>query len=181
DYYQPGGPIFLEIGGEWDIDEAGGRLETHVGYLDYAQRHKGAFYYLEHRYYGQSIPLLPQDREDIKWLSSEQALADVAVFIESVNRYKGYTYPKWVVIGCSYAGMLSSWFRQAYPSLTVGAIASSAPVQAKVDFFEAYEVVDRDLKMYGENCSDAVQTALNEAHALVQTQEGRQRITELFG
>ncbi|VDK31440.1 unnamed protein product [Anisakis simplex] len=31
--------------------------------------------------------------------------------------------------------MLSAWFRQFYPELTVGALASSAPIGAKVDFY----------------------------------------------
>ena len=87
---------------------------------------------------------------NLKYLSSEQALADTAVFIRTINKYKGYVNPKWVTFGGSYSGKadyqcrrvksmtlgaLSAWFRELYPELTVGAVGSSGPVLAKTDFF----------------------------------------------
>jgi hypothetical protein len=40
----------------------------------------------------------------------------------------------WVTIGGSYPGALSAWFRYKYPHLTVGALASSAVINAILDF-----------------------------------------------
>ena len=68
-------------------------------------------------------------------MSAEQAIADVAYFIESMNRehhLPGGT--KWIVLGCSYAGSLAAWVRMKYPHLVFAAYASSAPVLAKADF-----------------------------------------------
>ncbi|KAH7715555.1 hypothetical protein AAVH_17040 [Aphelenchoides avenae] len=73
--------------------------------LEYAESQHAAVYLLEHRYYGKSIPLHPQATDaHLTYLSSEQALADAAQFVETINRYKNYVNPKWVSFGCSYAG-----------------------------------------------------------------------------
>lgn len=72
---------------------------------------------------------------NLKYLTSEQALADLAAFIEGMNQFYGFgDEVKWIVIGGSYAGTLAAWLRLKYPHLVYGAIASSAPLLAKLDF-----------------------------------------------
>lgn len=70
----------------------------------------------------------------LKYLSSRQALEDVANFIRVVTVEQQLQNAKWIVWGGSYAGNLAAWFRQKYPQLAYGAIASSAPVLAELDF-----------------------------------------------
>ena len=57
-----------------------------------------------------------------------------AYFIQTVNVQKNLTNPRWIVFGGSYSGSLAALFRLRYPDLTLGAVASSAPIQAKTDF-----------------------------------------------
>lgn len=69
------------------------------------------------------------------YLSSEQALADLAYFIENVNI--GYKFPnstKWIVFGGSYGGSLAAWTRAKYPHLVHGAVSTSGPLLAQIDF-----------------------------------------------
>lgn len=73
--------------------------------------------------------------ENLQYLTSHQALADVASFIEAMNyKYKLEPTQKWIVFGGSYAGNLVAWAREKYPHLIHGAISSSGPLLAKVDF-----------------------------------------------
>lgn len=50
---------------------------------------------------------------------------------------------KVLCIGGSYPGNLAAWFREVYPDLTVGCFSHSAPVFAKMDYFEYGQVVYR--------------------------------------
>jgi hypothetical protein len=65
-------------------------------------------------------------------LNSEQALKDLAYFLNAMSTNKMYNINNnpWIAIGGSYPGALSAWFRYKYPHLTIGAIASSAVILA---------------------------------------------------
>lgn len=72
---------------------------------------------------------------NLKYLSSEQALADLAYFIVGMN--KKYNLPKgtkWIAFGGSYPGNLAAWVRAKYPHLVHGAMSASGPLLAKIDF-----------------------------------------------
>ncbi len=71
---------------------------------------------------------------NLKYLSSEQALADLANFISYQKTALNLIGNKWIVFGGSYSGSLAAWFRLKYPYLAHGAVASSAPMLAKKNF-----------------------------------------------
>lgn len=53
EHYVPGGPIFIYLGGEWEISYGwvtGGHM------YDMAKELNGYIFYTEHRYYGKSYP-----------------------------------------------------------------------------------------------------------------------------
>ena len=56
----------------------------------------------------------------LKYLNSEQALADLAAFSQSMAREFNLTSSKWISFGGSYPGSLSAWFRLKYPHLVHG-------------------------------------------------------------
>lgn len=72
--------------------------------------------------------------DSLRFLSSRQALADLAHFRTAIAEARGLTNAKWVAFGGSYPGSLAAWFRLKYPHLVHAAVASSAPVHATVNF-----------------------------------------------
>lgn len=73
--------------------------------------------------------------ENLQYLSMDQALADLA----HVIRYKKTTVPglansKVILIGCSYAGNLVSYFRQLYPDLVDGVWSAGAALLYRLDY-----------------------------------------------
>lgn len=88
--------------------------------------------FAEHRYYGKSILNVrtPDGKEDLSFLTSEQALADYADLIGALKRRLGAEASRVITFGGSYGGMLSAWFRIKYPWVVDGALAGSAPILA---------------------------------------------------
>ncbi|KAI3910193.1 hypothetical protein MKW92_011875 [Papaver armeniacum] len=178
DYFRaPDGPIFLKICGEASCN---GITNDYLGVL--AKKFGAAIVTLEHRYYGKSSPFNTLSTENLKYLSSKQALFDLAVFREfyqeslnkKLNRSK--TDNPWIVFGVSYAGALSAWFRLKFPHLTCGSLASSAVVQA------VYNFTDFD-KQIGESAGPDCKSALQETTKLVEEKLGSDKtaVKTFFG
>ena len=60
-----------------------------------------------------------------------QTLKDIVTFKRDISKTWGLTGP-WILFGCSYAGALATWLKKVYPNDFAGAVASSAPIFAKV-------------------------------------------------
>lgn len=108
----------------------------------------------------------PATNENLVYLSSQQALADLAHFVtamtagspnkNSVRRREDLVIAgaegsvpsscQWVTFGGSYPGMLAGWARLKYPHLIYAAVSNSAPVQAKVDMASYNDWVAFDLR-----------------------------------
>lgn len=73
--------------------------------------------------------------DNLKWLTPDQALADLAYFIEYlIEKGEVQKGQKLAVFGGSYPGNLAAWARLKYPHLIHAAVASSAPVRAEEDY-----------------------------------------------
>ena len=98
------------------------------------------------RFYGKSHPTPDLSTDNLRYLSSHQALADIANFHDYiVQQYKLTEMNRWIAFGGSYSGALAAWLRIKYPHIVFGAIASSAPVLAEMDFYQYMEVVGQSL------------------------------------
>ncbi|XP_064088841.1 putative serine protease K12H4.7 [Macrobrachium nipponense] len=176
-FYKPGGPVFLMIGGEgpanpiWMVEGA---------WIPYAERLNAYLISLEHRYYGKSHPTEDVSVENLVYLSSEQALADLATFTVAMKEKLGLKDNKWIAFGGSYPGSLAAWYRLKYPHLVHGSIASSAPIVAQIDFREYLEVVRDALATVSEACNTAIKEATRQLQLLMAHRVGWQNITKRF-
>lgn len=126
------GPIFFFFGGEGGVED----FYNNSGALfEYAPEFGALIVFLEHRYYGTSTPVVAAaaagdtERQQLRYLTIEQALADTAVFLSSKAAVLGCPADTDVILwGGSYGGMLAAWFRFKYAHLSTGAIAASAPI-----------------------------------------------------
>lgn len=118
--------------------------------------------------------------ENMRYLSVDQALADIAHFITTIRKQAKYHRSKVVVVGGSYAGAMATWFRQKYPHLAVGAWSSSAPLKGKLDFSEFKEIVGQSIALVGgSDCFHIIQQGIAMAEELLRTNQ-LNRFKELF-
>lgn len=132
------------------------------------------------RFYGDSHPTSDLSVKNLVYLSSEQALADLASFVTAMNEQNNLTDTKWISFGGSYPGSLSAWFRLKYPHLVHGAVSTSGPLHAKADFFEYLQVVSDALDVTNPRCRPAVQEAMKMADMLMLHRIGWQTISKMF-
>ncbi|KXN68791.1 peptidase S28 [Conidiobolus coronatus NRRL 28638] len=157
-YYKPGGPAFVHIGGEGPLDIrsiSGGII------LQLAIENNGIIFGLEHRYYGESQPFDDWNADTLKYLSSLNGVKDAGNFIKNVinpTTNKPFKDTKWVSVGGSYPGSLSAWIRQEYPNDVFVGYASSGPVLAKEDYYEYEQVVASAL---GTQCANDMNSVKN--------------------
>ena len=154
------GPVFLMLGGEGPADPDWLATDTEI--MVNAAKYKAFVIFLEHRFYGESHPTPDTSLSNLVYLSSRQALRDAVYFKEYMVTLHNMTdNNKWVSFGGSYSGALSGWLRMLYPETVAGAVATSGPVQAELNFYQYLEVAGESLgtTKNGAQCVDAVRNA----------------------
>ncbi|KAL1636293.1 hypothetical protein SLS56_001273 [Neofusicoccum ribis] len=143
-YYKPGGPVIVLASGETSGE---GRLpflqKGIVAQLANATGGLGVI--LEHRYYGGSWPVSDLSTASLRFLTTDQALADTQFFAEHVvfEGLEDYdlspSATPWIAYGGSYAGAFVAFLRKLYPATFWGAISSSGVTEAIYDYWQYYE------------------------------------------
>ncbi|KAI4300525.1 hypothetical protein L6164_033894 [Bauhinia variegata] len=151
-------PIFVYTGNEGDIEW----FAQNTGFMfETAPYFKALLVFIEHRFYGKSVPFGGNEEDaysnssTLGYLSTTQALADYATLITDLKKNLTATESPVVVFGGSYGGMLAAWFRLKYPHVAVGALASSAPILHFLGLVSPYaftNVVTQDYRSESENC-----------------------------
>ncbi|XP_058754529.1 uncharacterized protein LOC131627708 [Vicia villosa] len=176
-------PILVYLGAESEMEMPDEEFLT-----DYAASLNALLVYIEHRYYGNSVPFGSKDKayknaNTLGYLNSEQALADyAAVLIDLKNSLHAQESPV-IVMGGSYGGMLAAWFRLKYPHVAIGALASSAPLL----YFDNitpqsayYDVVTRDFKEASETCYKFIRNSWSEIDKVASQRNGLSILSQRF-
>ena len=145
------GPVFVEMGGEGPTTGAA-CTETHRQYGALAV-------YIEHRFYGNSIPYNDRNVSMLRFLTVEQNLADTADIINFVFKNWSLHHDNHTVVtfGGSYSGATAAWFRMAYPNVTHASISSSGVVNAIVNFTEFDQQVAEAIDLPKAGCAARLQ------------------------
>ena len=180
-------PVFIYVGGEGPLSN---HSVTSNFVLDVLPSFRGLMLGLEHRYYGcwnESSCPTNVSNPDMQYLSSHQALQDLAAFHDyAVKKFALSSKAPWILIGGSYPGMLAAFARAMFPSKFAMAVASSAPVHAKFDMNEYYDTASLAYSMDVEGvrgspkCYNDIKKGHAEAKELLSTARGRARFAAVF-
>ncbi len=117
-------PVIYHLCGEANCTEG---YFLHDSAIQWAKQLGARLVYLEHRYYGASVPFNDLSNAHLKYLTLHNVLEDLATFQKSITAKNAWT-GKWIVVGGSYSATLSAIYRYKHPELVVGALAASAPM-----------------------------------------------------
>ncbi|XP_010518734.1 PREDICTED: lysosomal Pro-X carboxypeptidase [Tarenaya hassleriana] len=179
------GPIFLYCGNEGDIEW----FATNSGFMwEIAPKFGALLVFPEHRYYGESMPFGGREEayknaSTLSYLTTEQALADFAVFITDLKRNLSAESCPVVLFGGSYGGMLAAWMRLKYPHIAIGALASSAPILQFEDIVPPetfYDIVSNDFRRESTSCFNTIKESWDAITEEGQKENGLQRLTKTF-
>lgn len=141
-YYQPGGPVFLYIGGETSGPSRFSNMQTGIIQI-LMQAFNGLGVILENRYYGESYPFNSSTTDQLSYLTTEQTIADNAYFAQhatfsDVPGGGNLTAPgtPWILYGGSLAGAQTAFSVKQYPDILYGGIASSGVTHAVLAYPE---------------------------------------------
>jgi pimeloyl-ACP methyl ester carboxylesterase len=171
----PNSPVIFSLCGEGPCSPSDATGIPEINTL--AQKYGAYRVSLEHRYYGTSQPFNNLESQNLVYLSMDQAIEDLAYFQRSLQSAMKLT-GKWIVVGGSYSGELSAFYRLKHPELVVGSLASSAPVLAKADFLEYDAYVAGVLN---SSCLAAVKNVVSDIEQKLQNPTTAAQVKTAFG
>ncbi|KAJ6670349.1 PROTEASE S28 PRO-X CARBOXYPEPTIDASE-RELATED [Salix viminalis] len=161
-------------------------LDT-IGFLvDTAVHFKSLLAYVEHRYYGESIPFGDEaftNASTLGYFNSAKAIADYAEIIIDIKKTFQAENAPVIVIGGSYGGMLASWLRLKYPHIALGALASSAPVLYFDDITPQdgfYSIVSKGFREASETCYQTIRKSWDVIDEVASKPDGLSELSERF-
>ncbi|KAH8829048.1 extracelular serine carboxypeptidase [Flagelloscypha sp. PMI_526] len=178
-FYKPGGPIFMLSSGEIGYEYWTPVMTTGL-VAELAQNFSGLAIALESRYYGESFPVPNVTTDNLRWLSIDQHIADIANFAQNVQipgfEDEDLTAPSrpWILFGASLAGGQVAITLKAYPDIIYGAISSSGTVQSYAGypqwFYKAQQHGPRDCMKSVEDIVAKIDhvIALNDSKAITE-------------
>ncbi|XP_010527988.1 PREDICTED: lysosomal Pro-X carboxypeptidase-like [Tarenaya hassleriana] len=178
-------PILAYLGAESPMDSD---LSV-VGFLrDNGLHFKALLVYIEHRYYGESMPF-GSAKEALKnattmgYFNTAQALADYAEILMHIKDKYATKHSPIIVIGGSYGGMLATWFRLKYPHVAIGALASSAPLlyfEDTVPKYGYFYVVTQVIKKTSQTCYETIRKSWDDIDRVAWHPNGLSILSEKF-
>ncbi|KAL9706703.1 hypothetical protein quinque_010221 [Culex quinquefasciatus] len=174
DYYQPGGPILIWLGGNAPIQPY--MVDESSLIYDMAREMHGAVIAFESRFYGQSWVTSDTSTENLRFLNTDQILADLAEFVTYLRREVTRNENAHVLVsGVGYGGSLATWFRVRYPHLADAAWSSGGLHNALMDFQEFAEAWGQTLIDHGsQECYNEIFVAFHVMQNLIDA--GREEI-----
>lgn len=121
---------------------------------DIASDLNGYIFGSETRFFGQNRPTSDVSTANLRFLSTEQVLADMARLIDHIKQQDPrLAEAKVILVGTMFGGNLATWFSVRYPSHVDGVWSSSSFVEARMNFADYFVAIGDDLRNFGsDNC-----------------------------
>uniref|UniRef100_A0A8R1TQX9 Serine protease K12H4.7 n=1 Tax=Onchocerca volvulus TaxID=6282 RepID=A0A8R1TQX9_ONCVO len=175
-HQHPDGTVFLVVGGEDRADRAWLKNQG-IPYIQLADQINASIFLLEHRFYGRSRPTNDTSVRNLKYLNAKQAVEDIDKFVQEMNQREKLSNPKWITFGGS---NLAAWVRAKHPRSIEAAVASSSPLQAKLNFKEFERYIEKVIEKKNPKCVAIIRRLFQKMRQMSTTLQGRHELVKIF-
>ncbi|EXJ76093.1 uncharacterized protein A1O5_00601 [Cladophialophora psammophila CBS 110553] len=181
--YVPGGPVIIHAIGEDSPSYDFQWLQKGLLH-DIANATGGVAVLWGQRYYsgGAIVPSSQYTTENLRFHSTEQAMADLAYFAQRVSfpglGDRNLTAPTtpWIILSGSYGGIISAFTRVQYPDLFWGGLSSSGITVPIDDDWQFYDVI----RQYGPSACVKKQQELTNLMDNIYASGNKTAMSELY-
>lgn len=137
---------------------------------DIAADLNGYIFGTETRFFGNNRPTNDVSIDNLRFLTTEQILADMAHLIDHIKQQDSrLAHARVVLVGTMFGGNLAAWFRVKYPQHVDGVWSSSSFVEARMNFREYFEGIGDDLRNFGsQECYSRIWRAFRTMQNLIE-------------
>lgn len=148
---------------------------------DIAADLNGYIFGSETRFFGRNRPTSDVSTDNLRFLTTEQVLADMAHLIDHIKQQdERLADARVILVGTAFGGNLAAWFRVKYPQHVDGVWASSSFVEARMNFTEYFQAIGEDMQSFGsQGCYSRIWQAFRAMESLID-QEGSDALDEMF-
>ncbi|KAG5668713.1 hypothetical protein PVAND_016641 [Polypedilum vanderplanki] len=153
EFFQPDGPIIFYLH-ETPYEQGQAKYYLTSGPVhDLANEFNGVIVLPHHRYFDESVVFEELTIENLRFLTVNQALEDLAHLIFNLRSSDSrYLNSSVILVGWDYGASLAIWFSQRYPHLVTGIWASGARLNPQIGHDEPVHYVENVMRRGGEEC-----------------------------
>jgi Serine carboxypeptidase S28 len=174
--------VFFYLAGESSIDGSTIFDQSLIKLL--IQQFNGIGIILENRWYGTSNPFNTSTTDELRYLTTEQVIADFDYFARNVKLlgHKNINAPHapWIVYGGSYPGALSAFTMKTYGNTFYAGISSSGVIHGQLNYPQWYDPIQL---IAPQDCVASINNIVDKIDLLVAAKNtaALQRLKQIFG
>lgn len=159
EFFQPNGPLVIYLHAN-PYDDGLNMAYLSIGpAYDLAREFNGRLVYPQHRYFEDSHVTDDLSTENLRFLSVNHALEDLAHLIVHLRESSSTNV---LLVGWDYGGSLATWFAQKYSHLVTGIWTSGARLSPELGHNEPVTYVENMLRITSDECFNRVENGFRQ-------------------
>ncbi|XP_070509033.1 dipeptidyl peptidase 2-like [Chironomus tepperi] len=168
EFFTPGGPIFIFMYMAPFFSYLGEMYLSYGPVYSLAEDFNGTIVFPHHRYFDRSLVFEETTVENLRFLSINQAIEDLAHLIVDLKSHESRRDSDVILIGWDYGASMATWFAQKYPHLVTGIWASNGKFSPSFEQPEVVQIVEQQLRDFGSpGCADRIENAFNQIEDMI--------------
>ncbi|KAL7013998.1 hypothetical protein ACKWTF_015691 [Chironomus riparius] len=168
EFFTPGGPIFIFMFMMPFYSYLGEIYLSYGPIYDVADDFNATIVFPHHRYFDRSLVFEETTVENLRFLSINQAIEDLAHLIAHLKSDESRRDSDIILVGWDYGASMATWFAQKYPHLVTGVWASNGKYNPSFNQPEVVKIVEQQLRDFGSpGCAEKIENAFHQLEEMI--------------